>query len=377
MNQPIRVLHIVQRLEAGGTQALLMNIYRNIDRNKIQFDFLVEYPNKYFYDDEVLSLGGRVFYSTVRVDYNLIKFKRMFSMLLKNENYKIIHMHMSNVGYICFKEAKKQGVPIRIAHNHNNGSDFGIKTFPRYILGKLYTVYATNFFACSKEAGEFRFKNKPYYVMKNGINSAKFIYNQDTRNIIRNKLKLNDKLVVGHIGRFHKQKNHMFLLDIFYKLHQKEKKSILLLIGDGDLKEKIQKKIEQLNLKEHVILLGNIKNVNEILQAIDILLLPSLFEGLGIVAIEAQAASTPVLCSDTVSKDVEISPICYKYSLNKSSNDWANKVLEISRNNISRKNMQSYIKAAGFDIYDVTLTLQNFYLSEYDNYIKNNKSNDV
>lgn len=366
MDTPIRILHIVQRLEAGGTQALLMNIYRNIDRNKIQFDFLVEYPNKQFYDDEVFALGGRVFYSSVRVDFKLLKFKKYFSELLKKEKYKIIHMHMSNVGYLCFKEAKKQGVKVRIAHNHNNGSVHGWKDFPRYILGKLYTVYATDFYACSKEAGEYRFKHKPYKVLRNGIDSSKFIYNFATRNKIRDEYKMKDKFVVGHVGRFHPQKNHTFLLDIFKKIVEKKPNAMLMLVGEGDLEGKIKNKINDLQLTNNVIFTGNKANVNELLQAMDIFIFPSLFEGLGIVAIESQAACTPILCSDNVSKEVEISPLCFKMSLKKSAEEWAEKAFEIYNNHCERKNMQEFVIKSGFDIKNVAQELQKFYIEKYE-----------
>lgn len=364
-DEPVRILHIVQRLEAGGTQALLMNLYRNIDRSKVQFDFLVEYPNKEFYDDEVLSLGGKIYYSTVRVDFNLLKFKKYFSELLDKTNYKIIHMHMSNIGYICFKEAEKKGISIRIAHNHNNGAVHDWKFIPRYILGKLYTIHATDFFTCSKEAGEYRFKGKPYKVLKNGIDSNKFIYNEDIRTKIRNELNLTNNFVVGHIGRFHPQKNHKFLLEIFKEIKNQKNNAKLLLIGTGELEKEIREKVKELNIEDDVLFLGNRTDVNEIYQAMDVFVFPSLFEGLGIVSIEAQAAGTPILCSNNVPKEIEITPLCKKLSLENHALEWANTAIELSENANARKNMQKKIIESGFDIKDVAIKLQNFYLERY------------
>ena len=159
MGEVIRVLHILQRMEAGGTQALLMNIYRNIDRNKLQFDFLVEYPEKQFYDDEICSLGGEIYYTSVREDFNIIKFQnQLTNILLENKNYKIVHMHTYSIGYFCLRIAEKCGVPVRIAHSHSNSMTQDYKKYIKYILQRLYTIHATDLFACSQDAGRYLFK---------------------------------------------------------------------------------------------------------------------------------------------------------------------------------------------------------------------------
>lgn len=363
MNKPIRILHVVQRMEAGGTQALLMNIYRNIDRTKVQFDFLVEYPNKEFYDDEILKLGGKIYYSTVRTDFNILKFKNQLKNILReNPDYKIMHVHVSNIGYICFKIAKKMGVHTRIAHAHNNGSVHDAKYFFRWILRKLFALYATDYYACSKEAGEYFFKGKDYKVLNNAIDSERFVYNDEIRKKKRKELELENSFLVGHIGRFHPQKNHKFLIEVFAKIKEKKDNAKLLLIGSGDLENNIKSQVRELNLQNDVIFLGNRNDVNELYQSMDIFILPSLFEGLGIVAIEAQASGTPIICSDRLPAEVEISSICKKISLNKSTEEWADEAIKLANTQDARMNMQNKIIEAGFDIKFVAKDIQDFYL---------------
>lgn len=206
MKKPIRILHVLQRMEAGGTQALLMNLYRNIDRSKVQFDFLVEYPNKYFYDDEIISLGGKVYYSNVRIDKRVFKFEKLLKRILKENDYSIIHMHTYSIGYFVLKTAKKCGVPIRIAHSHNNQTVKDKLYLLKLFMQKIYTKYATDLFACSEEAGRYLFKNKNFTVLNNSIDSQKFVFSENTRNKKREELKLTNEFLIGHIGRLHPQK---------------------------------------------------------------------------------------------------------------------------------------------------------------------------
>ena len=367
MDKPIRILHVVQRMEAGGTQALLMNIYRNIDRKKIQFDFLVEYPNKEFYDDEIIKLGGKIYYSTVRTDFNIFKFKKEFKQILKeNPDYRIIHIHVSNIGYLCFKIAKKNGVNTRIAHAHSNGSVHDTKYILRWILRKLFALYATDYFACSEEAGEYFFKRKKYKVLKNAIDSQKFKYNKEQRSKMRKQLNVENNFVVGHIGRFRPEKNHKFLIEIFKKIKSKKSNAKMILVGTGPLEEEIKNLVKNLNLEEDIIFLENRKDVNNIYQAMDVFLFPSLFEGLGIVAIEAQASGTPIICSDRLPPEIEISSICKKISLDEPAEVWADEVINIAEKNKIKQDLQQNVIKSGFDLSNVVKKLQDFYLETYE-----------
>lgn len=363
MTKPIRVLHILQRMEAGGTQALLMNIYRKIDRSLIQFDFLVEYPEKNFYDDEIISLGGKIYYSNVRNDLNILKFeKQLIEILNSNQEYKIVHVHTYSIGYFCLKTAKRCGVPIRIAHSHSNAMTKDNKKYIKMLLQKLYTIYATDLLACSVEAGKYLFKNKHFKVLTNAIDSNKFSSNIKVRNELKKEFNLNNSFVVGHVGRFRPEKNHHFLIDVFYEIKKKKSNAVLILVGTGDLESEIHDKVEKVGLSDSVKFLGNRTDMHKIYQMMDVFVFPSIYEGLGIVAIEAQAAGIPIVCSDGLPDESNISPLFIKKSLDDTSKDWAKICIKASKNKLSHTDMKQYVINSGFDL-DLTVKyIQNYYV---------------
>lgn len=366
---PIRILHVVQRMEAGGTQSLLLNIYRNIDRNKVQFDFLVEYPEKQFYDDEINSLGGHVFYSDVREKFNLKRFKNIFYQIVNQYNYKIIHVHAYTIGFFVLKMAKKCGIPVRIAHAHNNSITLNRTYLPKLLMKSIYPKYATHLFACSEEAGRFFFKKRNFKVINNAIDAKKFIANADVRQSVREEIGVEHSFVVGHVGRFHIQKNPLFVLDIFNEILKNKSNAKLIMVGTGDMKDKILKKIDELHLKEKVYLLGNRNDMYRIYQAMDVLIFPSLFEGLGIVAVEAQAAGIPVVCSDKLPPEANVSKLFKPVSLNEPANIWAKIAIEASKNKLAHTNTYQSIVAHDFDIHSVAEEIQWFYLDKEKNHL--------
>ena len=366
MEKPVRVLHILQRMEAGGTQALLMNIYRKINRNKVQFDFLVEYPDKQFYDDEIKQLGGKIYYSTVRKDFNILKFCSLLKEILKkNPEYKIVHVHTYSIGYFCLKAAKKAGIPVRIAHSHNNETVHDSKYLFKLALQKIYTIHATDLFACSAEAGKYLFKDKPFRVLKNAIDSQQFIANENTRREVRQELGLENKFVIGHVGRMHPQKKQHFLIDVFAEIKKKKPNAELILVGTGPLEEKVRSKVADKGLTESVHFLGNRKDMNRIYQAMDVFVFPSLFEGLGIVAIEAQAAGVPIVCSEGLPPETDITPIYRKLLLSDGAEKWANAALEMAQNPKAHTNMQQYVIDAGFDMDAIAKYMESYYLNRW------------
>lgn len=366
---PIRVLHVLQRMEAGGTQALLMNIYRHIDRKKIQFDFIVEYLEKQFYDDEIVNLGGRIFYCSVREDYNLVKFQRDIRKIISNNNYKIIHVHAYTIGYFVLKEAHKYGIPVRIAHSHSNGMTNDHKKIIKKILQKMYLLHATDFMACSRDAGEYLFKNQNYTVLKNAIDSSKFTASKEYRKYIRKELRINDSFVIGHIGRFKPEKNHEFIIKVFMEIKNIKNNAKLVLVGNGDLETSIKNLAITKNIEADVMFLGSRSDVNVILNGFDAFIFPSKYEGLGIVAIEAQACGIPLLCSENIPSEVEITPLFNRMSISESPRAWANRIIDISRNRNAHKDMQELIIKNGYDISQATNTLQDYYLERYMNYM--------
>lgn len=366
MNKPVRVLHIIQRMESAGSQTFLMNLYRNIDRSRVQFDFLVHYKEKQFFDNEIENLGGKIYRLSVREDYNLFKYYRDLNRFFdEHKEYKIVHGHMHSLGAIYLYCAKKNGIPIRIAHSHNNGISNNFKKPLKIVMTNCYKINANYLFACSETAGKFVFGNDEFKVINNAIDADKFIFNNKTREKIRAELGLEGKIVIGHVGRFELQKNHHFLVEIFREIKRKRNDAILLLIGEGTLKEKIKQKVIDLGLQDSVMFMGTRHDINRIYQAMDVFILPSLFEGLGIVAVEAQAAGIPTICTDTLPKETNLTPLFFPMSLKKSSNDWAEEALRVVRDNKAYSDTSSYIKNGGYDIKDLSKEMEKIYLSKY------------
>lgn len=363
MEEPIRVLHILQRMEAGGTQALLMNIYRKMDRTKVQFDFLVVYKAKQFYDDEIERMGGHIYRLSFREDLNLPKYyKELSAFFRQHQEYNIVHCHAYTIGYFCLKAARRAGIPVRIAHSHNNETVHDIKYLPKLFMQKIFAVHATELFACSDEAGRYLFGHRPFRVLKNAIDSQKFIADAKIRKEVRTELGIEDKFVVGHVGRLHPQKNHDFLIDVFSEIRKKRQDAELLLIGTGPLEKEIRNKIAAKGLAKSVQFLGNRKDMNRIYQAMDVFVFPSLFEGLGIVAIEAQAAGVPIVCSEGLPPETDITPIYQKRMLSDGAMKWAETAIEMAHNPNAHTNMQKNIVDAGFDINVTARRMESYYL---------------
>lgn len=328
--QTIRVLHIVPNMQQGGIENFLMNIYRNIDREKVQFDFLVHYQKKYFFDDEIEKLGGKIYRLSVREDNNLIKYIHDLNKFFKEHNeYRIVHGHMASLGYFYLNAAKENGVPIRIAHSHGANYLKTLKGYTKSFLFKLFKLPANIYWACSNEAGKFLFgKNTKFELIPNAINMKKFIYNIDIRSEVRNELNLNNKLVIGHVGRFNLQKNHSFILDIFNEIHKINSNTVLILIGSGELEKNIKEKINKLKLNDDVKLLGIRNDVNRIYQAMDLFLMPSLFEGLPLTGVEAQASKLRCFFSDVITNEVKITNNIKFIPLSETPKKWAELMLK-------------------------------------------------
>mgnify|MGYP004467226021 CR=1 FL=1 len=366
MGEPIRVLHILQRMEAGGTQALLMNIYRKIDRTKVQFDFLVVYKEKQFYDNEIEEMGGHVYKLSFREDLNFLKFKKnLADFFRQHQEYRIVHCHAYTIGYFCLRAAKTAGVPVRIAHSHNNETVHDFKYLPKVFMQRLFAKNATDLFACSGEAGKYLFKDRPFLVLRNAIDTRKFIAEDVVRKESRKELGMEDRFVVGHVGRLHPQKNHDFLLDVFEKIKKEKPEAELILVGTGPMEANIRKKAERKDLSGSVHFLGNRKDMSRVYQAMDVFVFPSLFEGLGIAAIEAQTAGVPVVCSEGLPPETGITPLYRQMMLSDGAEKWADAVLEAARNPEAHTNMRQHVIDAGFDATETAGYMEKFYLSKF------------
>ncbi len=266
MNEPIRILNLFTIMNRGGAETMVMNYYRAIDKSKIQFDFMVHRQERGAYDDEIEAMGGRIFRMCPIYPQNLFKYQQLLKTFFDNHpEYRILHSHMSELGYFAFKEAIKHGVPVRICHAHNApvfSSETAIeklKRIPRELLARQMRKLSTDYFTCSQIAGEWLFgkKNREKLIfMRNAIDAAAFVYNEATAQKVKAEFGWTNKYVIGHVGRFCPQKNHDFLIDIFHEFHAKHPESVLALVGSGELQGAIQEKVNRLGLEKNVCFFG-------------------------------------------------------------------------------------------------------------------------
>lgn len=361
---PIRILHIVTYMGLGGLETFLMNVYRNIDHEKLQFDFLVHRDFRADYDDEIEALGGKIYRLPRLNPFSPGYKKALLDFFAAHPEYRIVHCHQDCLSGIPLAAAKKAGVPVRIAHSHNSDQDRNLKyIIKRYYMTKIPKT-ATHFFACSKAAGEWMFPQQNVTVINNGIKTDRFIYRPEIRDAVRKELGLQDELVLGHVGRFSPQKNHDFLIDIFYQVHKKNSKSVLLLVGAGPLEEKIRKKVENLDLTEAVHFLGLRTDVDRIYQAMDVFVMPSLYEGLSLSTVEAQTAGLKCVFSGSVTVECAITDRVEFVPADVAAGIWADVILRDGDH--ERTGYADIVKAAGYDIQTTAQWLQNFYWEKFE-----------
>ena len=365
--EPIRVLHENVVMDMGGIENLLMNIYRNIDREKVQFDFMVHRDKDAYFDDEIRNLGGRIYKCS---PFNPIKhFKYMSDInkvLKEHPNYNIIHAH-SELNMWPLKAAKKYNIPIRISHSHSTREIKDLKWIFMEYEKIFLKQQCTDLFACSIDAAKWLYgekavkQNKITYI-KNGIKVDDFEFNVKIRNRIRRELNLENNFVIGHVGRFMKEKNHKFMLDIFKEIKKIKPNTALIFIGDGELEDEIKNKARKMGIANEIRFLGVRSDVKYLMQAMDIFLLPSFYEGLGIVLIEAQALGLESVVSENIPDEAFITDLVHKVSLEKDASYWAKKIIDIYNENKNRKGRQEDIVKAGYDIVNTAKFLEEFYL---------------
>ena len=367
--EPIRVLQENVIMDPAGIESLLMNLYRHIDRSVIQFDFLLHRSEPGFFDEEIRNLGGKIF---ITERFNPLHHRKylnsMADVLQQHPEYKIIHAH-SELNYWPLKVAKRCGVPVRIAHSHNARSTVNLKFFFLSYQKTVIKSAATDWFMCSSLAGEWSYGKKAVrdgkcVFLKNGIETQQYAYNEKIREQKRKELGLGDSFVVGHIGRFMQQKNHTFLIDIFAELKKMNPKARLLLVSEGRLLDEIKKKVSRLGLQDSVMFLGFRNDTNELMQAMDIFALPSLWEGLPFTLIEAQTAGLPCVISDVISDESIVTDLVRKEPLKESAEYWAKSIID-TYENYQRHDVSHLVREAGFDIETSAKWLQEFYLKRY------------
>lgn len=358
----IRILHVVNDMHRAGLETMLMNYYRNIDRTKIQFDFLTHRPHKSDYDDEIISMGGKVYYAPRLYPQNYPKyFKWMKKFFREHPEYHIIHSHIDSMSYLPLLAAKKAGVPVRIAHSHNTSVDKDFKFFLKQLFRSQITFVANYYCACGKEAGEFLFGSKSFTIIPNAIEVNSFLYQDEIRHLKRMELGLTDEFTLGHVGRLSYQKNHKFLIEIFSKVCEKNSKAVLLLIGVGEKEEEIRAQIRKLGLDANVKFLGSRSDVNELYQAMDLFIMPSFFEGIPVTGIEAQFAGLPCIFSTKVPEEVSFTDKCRFLALEDSAEKWAKIIL--NTHNTPRIEGSYIAENSWYNIKNAKYILEEYYLN--------------
>jgi glycosyltransferase involved in cell wall biosynthesis len=351
-------------MNRGGLETMLMNYYRQMDRSQIQFDFMVHRDAEGHYDQEIKSLGGNIYQMPqIRPGNYRQYFKQLDEFFKRHPEYRVVHSHINENSSFVLRAAKQAGVPCRIAHSHL--SDLGIDAKLPF---RLYARFAmkdqpSQYFACSRKAGQWLFgkksASKEITVLNNAVNIDEFKYNENIRNSIRAELGIGEQLVLGHIGRFNKQKNHAFLIDVFKAVHDKCPDAILLLVGDGDLRAAIERKVERLKLSDNVLFLGVRSDIPSLMQGMDLFLFPSMFEGLPVVLVEAQAAGLQCVVSDTITRETDVSGRVKFLGLKDPIDIWAQQILASTYEHADTSELLS---GKGYDTRTMAKWLAQFYL---------------
>lgn len=355
----IRILQVVTHMNRGGLETMLMNYYRQIDRTQMQFDFLTHREYDGDYGEEIHRMGGIIYHLPTLNPFSTSYHKALNSFFEEHPEYQVIHVHQDCMSAVILKAAKKHGVAVRIAHSHNASQDknikYPVKMFYRHFIPK----FATDLMACGEAAGKWMFRGASYTVLNNAINAKAYSFRPDIRAKQRGKWGIQpNELLIGHVGRFSPQKNHLFLLKVFSEI-QKKTPAKLILVGDGSLRAEIERKISDLNLSDKVILTGLRSDVANLMQAMDVFVFPSLYEGLPMTMVEAQASGLPCLISDKVPIECKMTELVQQIPLTASPEVWAEKAIEAAK--LPRRDTYEEIKAAGYDIVENAKKLQTMY----------------
>lgn len=353
--EPIRVAQVVGKWVGGGVESVLMNYCTHINDKEVQFDFICDEDSTDIPYDKIESIGGRVI--LVPPYQNVFEYQKELTKVFTEEKYEIVHSHINALSVFPLYAAKKANVPVRIAHSHSTSSKKEWKrNLVKNMLRPFSKVFATDYMCCSEHAGRWLFGDKKYdegnvYLLNNAIDVDYFKYNEEVRKNKREELNIPDDIkVIGHVGRFVSQKNHEFLIDIFNEVHKKDKKTILVLIGQGPLMGDIKKKVNELGISDCVKFLGQRKDINELYQALDLFLFPSIYEGLGMVLVEAQGSGLPCIASTEVPTYAKVSDLVEFLDLDLGEKVWSKKVLEILNNSKARSVSKENFEDRGYDI---------------------------
>lgn len=369
MTEPIRILHNIASLHFGGSQAFVMNIYNHIDRTKVQFDFVVTPEERKDLYDEVERLGGRVYVCPKYIGKNHFAFCKWWNTFFEeHKEYHVIHGHVRSTAAIYLAIAKKHGL-VTIAHSHSTSNGSGISGFVKDTMQLPIRFIADYLFACSDKAGIWLYgkkatKRSNYRMIPNSVDLERFSFDETKRNEMRELLGIShQEFVIGHIGRFTEPKNHKFLVELFADYYKHNRNSRLLMIGDGELYEAIKMQCKELGISEAVIMPGSRFDTENFYQAMDAFVFPSLWEGLPVSVVEAQANGLTCLVSDVITRDVNLTDLIMYLPLD-DKKQWLSKIDEtkcIAHKKVSDNNR---LKLQSFDSKKVSAELQTFYIEQ-------------
>lgn len=370
MQKPIRIVHNIASLHLGGSQAFVMNMYRNIDRSKVQFDFVVTPETKEGFYDEITNLGGKIFTCPRYKGTNHIQYNKWWDDFFnKHPEYKVIHGHVRSTASIYLKIAKRHGL-VTIAHSHSTSNANGISAIVKRIMQLPIRKQADYLFACSDKAGKWLYGEKAitqqnYYMIPNGVDLKRFKFDVNKRNQMRMTLGIKeDIMILGHIGRLSTPKNHKFLLNVFNQYHKINSNSKLLLVGDGELFDSIKQHINKLDINDAVIMTGSKQNTEDYYQIMDIFLFPSLWEGLPVSVVEAQANGLQCIISDVITHDVDLTALIQYLPLDEKL--WLGAIIEAHKRKRIGLTSEDRVRLQPFDAITVANKLQEFYLKQYE-----------
>ena len=368
---PIRVLQVIGGMGLGGAETMLMNYYRHVDRERVQFDFVVHTDEEQAYDQEIGELGGKIWHTEKFNGFNYGSYRRWWRAFLQaHPEYRIVHGHIGSSAAVYLSEAKQQG-RYAIAHSHST-KGLGENMIHRILWDAFFypvRYIADYFFGCSREAGLTKFGAKVadserFEVLANAIDSRRFAFSAEKREKIRREYGLEGCFVIGHVGRFAAVKNHERLIDIFAKAHEKDSTARLLMVGGGNLQLKAQEKVHELGLDDAVVFAGAHQNTEDYYSAMDAFCFPSLYEGLGIALIEAQTSGLGCVIPDYIPLEADIGAgLLERLFLSDGDEKWASALLEM-RGGERCADAPAYTAKAGYDIVEAAKRLERFYLAQ-------------
>lgn len=362
-NEPVRIAQVIGKLNAAGVEAVINNYYRNLNHSRFQFDYYIDADSTFLPPEEIKDMGARYF--VIPPYQHLFRHMQALVKHFKAEKYEIVHVNMNTLAVFALCAAWLAGVPVRINHNHSTaGKGERLRNIMKYSLRPFAKIFATDYCACSEASGAWLFGKRAVQkgqvtVFHNAISLSRFQYDAYVRQAVRSELGLVDSFVVGHVGRFCTQKNHEFMIEIFEEVSKRRPDARLLLVGIGERMEYIRERIVAAGLTEKVILLGARRDVERIYQAMDVFILPSLYEGLPVVAVEAQASGLPVICSDKMPEETLLLPASRQLTLSETPARWAEVILQTKVGN--REKGKELLKGSRYDIASEAKKMQDYY----------------